>query len=239
MERKPLLEVRNLTVYYGHLRALNNVSFTVGEGELVCMIGPNGAGKSTALKTVAGLIRPKSGEILYHGTSILGFHPERLVRLGISIVPEGRRVFPTMTVLENLEMGAYARHDGHHVHKEIEEVLELFPALKDRRWQRAGTLSTGEQQMLAFGRALMSRPKLLLADEPSDGLSPYYIGIISEKLKEINQRGTGILLVEQNARMALEICDRGYVFTIGEITVEGGGKELLENPEIKRVFLAV
>lgn len=238
MERRPLLEVRSLSVCYGSLRALNNISFTVGEGELVCMIGPNGAGKSTTLNTVAGLIRPRGGEILYHGRSILGFHPETLVRLGISIVPEGRRVFPTMTVLENLEMGAYARHDGHHVRKDIEEVLGLFPSLKDRRRQKAGTLSTGEQQILAFGRALMAGPKLLLADEPSSGLSPYYIDIISEKLKEINKKGTGILLVEQNARMALEICDKGYVFTIGEIIMEGSGRELLGNPDIKRVFLA-
>lgn len=237
MEKRPLLEVRNLTVYYGTVRALNNVSFAVGEGELVCMIGPNGAGKSTALKAVAGLARPKSGEILYDRNSISGLHPEGLVRLGMSIVPEGRRVFPSMTVLENLEMGAYARHDGNRVRQDIEEILELFPSLKDRRRQKAGTLSTGEQQMLAFGRALMSKPKLLLADEPSDGLSPYYIDVISEKLKEINGKGTGILLVEQNARMALEICHRGYVFKIGEIMMEGEGKELLSNPEIRKVFL--
>ncbi|MDI6760303.1 MAG: ABC transporter ATP-binding protein [Candidatus Brocadiaceae bacterium] len=237
MEKRPLLEVRNLTVYYGTVRALNNVSFAVGEGELVCMIGPNGAGKSTALKAVAGLVRPKSGEILYDRNSISGLHPEGLVRLGMSIVPEGRRVFPSMTVLENLEMGAYARHDVHRVCQDIEEILELFPSLKDRRRQKAGTLSTGEQQMLAFGRALMSKPKLLLADEPSDGLSPYYIDVISEKLKEINGKGTGILLVEQNARMALEICHRGYVFKIGEIMMEGEGKELLSNPEIRKVFL--
>lgn len=236
MERKPLLEIRNLTVYYGPLKALNDISFTVGEGELVCMIGPNGAGKSTALKAVAGLVKPTSGEILYRGANILGFHPETLVRLGMAIVPEGRRVFSGMSVLENLEMGAYARHDGQHVKRDMEEVLELFPSLKDRRRQKAGTLSTGEQQMLAFGRALMSKPKLLLADEPSVGLSPYYINIVSEKLKEINRKGTGILLVEQNARMALEVSHRGYIFKIGEIMMEGSGKELLENAEIRRVF---
>lgn len=236
MEKGLLLEVRNLSVYYGPLRALNDISFTIGKGELVCMIGPNGAGKSTALKAVAGLIRPRSGEILYRGDNISGFHPETLVRLGMVIVPEGRRVFPSMTVLENLEMGAYSRHDGLHVKGDIEEVLELFSSLKDRRRQRAGTLSTGEQQMLAFGRALMSKPKLLLADEPSVGLSPYYINIVSEKLKEINKKGTGILLVEQNARMALEVSHRGYIFKIGEIMMEGSGKELLENAEVKRVF---
>ncbi|MDO8136814.1 MAG: ABC transporter ATP-binding protein [Candidatus Brocadiales bacterium] len=236
MEKRLLLEVRNLSVYYGPLRALNDISFHVGEGELVCMIGPNGAGKSTALKAVAGLVRPRSGEILYRGDNIKGLHPETLVRLGMAIVPEGRRVFHTMTVLENLEMGAYSRRDGHSK-REIEEVLELFPSLKDRRRQKAGTLSTGEQQMLAFGRALMSKPKLLLADEPSVGLSPYYINIVSEKLKEINKRGTGILLVEQNARMALEVSHRGYIFKIGEIMMEGSGKGLLENAEIRRVFL--
>lgn len=237
MERKPLLEVRNLTVYYDHLKALDGISFMVGEGEIVCMIGPNGAGKSTALKAAAGLVKPSGGEILYRGHNISGFHPETLVRDGMAVVPEGRRVFPSMSVAENLEMGAYTRHDGHNVKSDMEEVLDLFPSLKDRRRQRAGTLSTGEQQMLAFGRALMSRPKLLLADEPSVGLSPHYIGIVSERLKEINRRGTSVLLVEQNAHMALEICNRGYVFKIGEIMMEGKGAELLSNPEIRKVFL--
>lgn len=234
-----LLEAKNLTVYYGVVKALEGVSFHVTEGEIVAMIGPNGAGKSTALKAVCGLIRPRVGEVLFQGEKINDLRPDELVGRGISLVPEGRRLFPTMTVLENLEMGAYtvASGQGSVVRERMEEVFELFPTLKERRKQRAGILSTGEQQMLALGRALMLKPKLLLADEPSLGLSPNFVDMIFEKLKDISKNGTSILLVEQNALMALEIAQRAYVFKIGTIALEDSGKNLLENEEVKRAFL--
>lgn len=234
-----LLEARNLTVYYGAVKALEGVSFHVAEGEIVAMIGPNGAGKSTALEAVCGLVRSKSGEVLFQGEKINDLRPDELVMKGLSLVPEGRRLFPTMTVLENLEMGAYtvAGGQGSVVRERVEEVFELFPTLKERRKQRAGTLSTGEQQMLALGRALMLKPKLLLADEPSLGLSPNFVDLIFEKLIEINKNGTSILLVEQNARMALEIAHRAYVFKIGAIALEDIGENLLENEEVKKAFL--
>lgn len=231
-----LLEVKDLTVYYGAVKALEGVSFKVDEGEIVAMIGPNGAGKSTALKAVCGLVEPTVGEILFEGEKINGLRPDQLVQKCLSLVPEGRRLFPTMTVLENLEMGAFTR-DGNRIPESLEKVFALFPHLKDRRYQRAGTLSSGEQQMLALGRALMLKPKLLLADEPSLGLSPNYMDLIFEKLAEINKSGTSILLVEQNAQMALEIAHRGYVFKIGEIVLEDSGKSLLVNQEVKRAFL--
>ena len=223
-----LLEVNKLTVYYGTVRALKNFSFKVNEREIVAMIGPNGAGKSTALKAVSGLLEAtgghiEKGNILFEGNSIRHHRTDELVMKGISLVPEGRRVFPTMSVLENLEMGAFTVPSGQGlvVRERIEEVFELFPALKNRRKQRAGTLSSGEQQMLAMGRALMLKPKLLLADEPSLGLSPNFVDLIFDKLIEINNKGTSILLVEQNAQMALEVCHRGYVFEIGSIALEG------------------
>ena len=238
-----LLEARNLTVCYGMVRALEAVSFKVDEGEIVAMIGPNGAGKSTALKAVSGVLEAtdghiERGEILFERKSIEGLRTDQLVRKGLSLVPEGRRVFPTMTVLENLEMGAYTRKDKAAIREDIENILELFPQLKGRRKQRAGTLSSGEQQMLAIGRALMLKPKLLLADEPSLGLSPNFVDTIFEKLVEINRNGTSILLVEQNASMALEIAHRGYVFSIGEIVLEDSGKNLLESEEVRAAFLA-
>ena len=241
-----LLEVKNLTVYYGTVRALEGVSFKVKEREIVAMIGPNGAGKSTALKAVSGLLeetggRIESGEILFEGKNIKGLRTDELVVEGVSLVPEGRRVFPTMTVFENLEMGAFtvASGQGPVIRERIEKVFELFPLLKDRVKQRAGTLSSGEQQMLAIGRALMLKPKLLLADEPSLGLSPNFVDLIFDKLIEINNNGTGILLVEQNALMALEVCHRGYVFEIGSIALEGKKEILVENEKIKEVFLGV
>ena len=232
-----LLEAKNLTVHYGTVQALDQVSFGLDEDEIVAMIGPNGAGKSTALNTVCGLVRPTSGEIRFQGKIINGLRPEALVKKGMCLVPEGRRVFYTMTVLENLEMGAFTRKNKKKIRESLTKVFELFPLLKDRRRQRAGTLSSGEQQMLAMGRALMLEPKLLLLDEPSLGLSPNYVEAVFEKIKEINRNGTAVLLVEQNARMALEVADRAYVFQIGEIAMEGEGKDLLENAKVKKSFL--
>ncbi len=239
-----LLEVKNLTARYGAVVALKNVSFEVGEGEIVAMIGPNGAGKSTALKAVSGVLTATdgsidSGEILFEGNKIKGLRTDELVGRGISLVPEGRRVFPTMTVLENLQMGAYKRNDKAAIRKDIDMVLALFTELEKRVRQRAGTLSTGEQQMLAMGRALMLRPKLLLADEPSLGLSPNYVELIFDKLIEVHKNGTSILLVEQNASEALEIAHRAYVFSIGEIVLKDTGKNLLRNEEVKKAFLGM
>ncbi len=239
---KLLLEAKNLTVRYGAVKALESVSFNVDKGEIVAMIGPNGAGKSTALKAVSGLLDAmgghiEKGEILFKGKNIKGLRTDELVEKGISLVPEGRRVFPTMTVLENLEMGAFTRKDEMVIKEDIEKVLVLFPQLKERRKQNAGTLSSGEQQMLALGRALMLKPKLLMADEPSLGLSPNFVDIIFDKLVEINKNGTSILLVEQNAEMALEICHRGYVFEVGTIALEGKKENLIKNEMVKKVYL--
>ena len=232
-----LLEVINLTVYYDTVLALDDISLNINEGEIVAIIGPNGAGKSTALKAICGLVKPKSGEILFRGKNINGNQPYQLVEKGLCLVPEGRRVFTSMTVLENLEMGAYLRNDKKTVQGDIDRVFTLFPVLKERQKQRAGTLSTGEQQMLAIGRALMLKPKLLLLDEPSLGLSPNYVDIVFEKIKEINKDGTTILLVEQNARTALEYANRGYVFSIAEIALEDTGENLLDNDEVRKSFL--
>jgi len=203
----------------------------------VALIGPNGAGKSTALKTICGIVKPTSGEILFAGESIKGIPAYDLVSRGISLAPEERHVFTTMTVAENLEMGAYTLKSGHEIKERMERVFELFPVLKERCHQRAGTLSSGEQQMLTMSRALMLEPKLLLLDELSFALSPNYVDLVFEKIKEINRNGTTVLLVEQNARMALEYADRGYVFQIGEIFLEDEAKNLLENDEVKRSFL--
>ena len=235
-----LLEVKNLTVFYGTVEALNRVSLHVSEGEIVAMIGPNGAGKTTALKAICGLIKleaPSSGEIIFNGENIENLRTDILVKKGMSLVPEGRRVFPSMTVLENLEMGGYIRSDKKAIRESIERVFELFPAIKHRRKQRAGTLSSGEQQMLAMGRALMLKPKLLLLDEPSLGLSPNYVETVFNRIKEINKSGTSILLVEQNARIALEYSHRGYVFEIGKILLEGDSENLLKNEQIRKSFL--
>lgn len=237
-----LLEAKKLTVYYGSVKALNSVSFTVKQGEIVAMIGPNGAGKSTALKAVTGVLEAtggniQSGEIFFEGKSIKDLRTDQLVKLGITLVPEGRRIFPTMTVFENLEMGAYTRKDKISIRKDIDNVLSLFPQLKTMLKRKAGTLSTGEQQMLVLGRVLMLKPKLLLADEPSLGLSPNFVDIIFEKLVQINKNGTSILLVEQNARMALEICHRGYLFELGTIALEGERKELLGHEIMQKIFL--
>lgn len=239
-----LLEVKNLTARYGHVVALKNISFNVNEGEIVAMIGPNGAGKSTALKAVSGILEATdgsidSGEILFEEKSIKGLRTDELVAKKISLVPEGRRVFPTMTVLENLEMGAYKRSDKVSISQDTDMVLTLFPRLKERLKQKAGTLSTGEQQMLAMGRALMLKPKLLLADEPSLGLSPNFVEMIFDKLVEINKNGTSILLVEQNAYKALEIVHRAYVFSVGEIVLTDKSENLLHNEEVRKTFLGL
>ena len=240
--QKILLQVQNLTVYYGAVLALNNISLCVHEREMVAMIGPNGAGKSTALKSICGLLKEtggeiKKGDVIFREESIKNIPPYDLVKKGISLIPEGRRVFPTMTVLENLEMGAYLINDNRQKEETLEEIFGLFPILKNRRSQKAGTLSGGEQQMLSLGRALMLKPELLLIDEPSLGLSPNYVEIIFEKIKDINQNGVSILLVEQNARIALEYVDRAFVFKIGEIFKEGEGKRLLSDETIMKSFL--
>lgn len=225
-----ILEVKNLSVYYGTVRALENVSFFVNAGEIAAMVGPNGAGKSTALKAICGLVSVNNGEIRFQDKNIGGLTPDILVRKGLCFVPEGRRIFTTMTILENLEMGGFTVTSGQNsiIKDRIEKVFELFPILKERKNQKAGTLSSGEQQMLAIGRALMLKPSLLLLDEPSLGLSPNYVEIVFEKLKEMNRNGTSILLVEQNIQKALEICHRGYVFELGSIALEGERESLAE-----------
>lgn len=232
-----LLQVKDLTVHYGAVLALDRVSLEVKEGEIVALIGPNGAGKSTALKAICGIVKPTSGEILFEGQSIKGIPPYDLVKRGVSLAPEERHVFTSMSVAENLEMGAYTLKSKHEIRERMEKVFELFPVLRKRCHQRAGTLSSGEQQMLIMGRALMLKPKLLLLDEPSFALSPNYVNIVFEKIKEINQNGTTVLLVEQNARMALEYADRGYVFRIGEIFLGDKAANLLVNEEVKKSFL--
>lgn len=237
-----LLKANNLSVNYGAVRALEDVSFHVESGEIVAMIGPNGAGKSTALKAVSGLLDEFGGRIIdgsieFTDTPIAGLRTDQLVRNGIALVPEGRRVFPTMTVFENLEMGLFSRDVKKNAKEELEVIFDLFPRLKERAKQKAGTLSTGEQQMLALGRSIMLKPKLLLADEPSLGLSPNFVDIIFEKLQEINRMGTTILLVEQNARMALDVAHRAYVFSVGKIELEGNTEDLIENEKVKQTFL--
>ncbi len=243
-KNKIILEGENLTVSYGPVEAIKAVSFYVGQNEIVAMVGPNGAGKSTTLKAITGLLdqtggRLTDGEILLNGESIKNLRTDELVQKGVAFVPEGRRIFYTMTVLENLELGAYITKDDNRViiSERIKELLELFPALKDKQRQKAGTLSTGEQQLLAIARALIIKPKLLLLDEPSLGLSPNYIEIVFDSLVEINKGGVSILLVEQNAYLALEICSRGYVFELGSISIQGKKEKLLENQIIKNIYL--
>jgi branched-chain amino acid transport system ATP-binding protein len=237
-----LLEARNLSVDYGQAKALEDASFSVGEGEIVAMLGPNGAGKSTALKAVSGVLaaaggKITAGEVLYAGQSILGFRPDQLVAKGVSLVPEGRRVFTSMSVRENLEMGAFLLHDSKKTEARIDCALAMFAPLRQRLAQKAGTLSGGEQQMLSLGRALMLEPALLLVDEPSLGLSPNFVETVLEKLQEINRAGTSILLVEQNARMALDICNRAYVFETGKIVLAGTRDDLLKDSRVQDVYL--
>lgn len=232
-----LLELNDLHVSYGAIRALKGISCQVAEGEIVALIGANGAGKTTTLRTISGLIRPQSGAIAYKGQSITKMPPHQIVSLGLCQVPEGRRVFTRMTVLENLEMGAYIRKDKNGVKEDIKKVFERFPRLEERKNQLSGTLSGGEQQMLAMGRALMSRPQVLLMDEPSMGLAPMLVQEIFAIIKEINQTGTTILLVEQNAHMALSISHRAYVLETGEIVLAGPAKDLANNPEVQKAYL--
>ena len=232
-----MLEVKNLSVHYGMIQAVRNVDFTVNEGEIVSLIGANGAGKSTILKTLSGLIHPSEGEIVYLGENIASTSAKKIVEKGLVQVPEGRHVFPGLTVKENLELGAFLRKDKEEIQKDMEAVFERFPILKERKDQDAQTLSGGEQQMLAMGRALMSRPKLLLLDEPSMGLAPIFIREIFKIIQEIQMTGTTVLLIEQNAKMALSISNRAYVLETGSVVLSGTGQELLESDEIQKAYL--
>lgn len=232
-----MLEVKNLSVHYGMIQAVRNVDFKVNEGEILSLIGANGAGKSTILKTLSGLIHPSEGEILYLGENIASTSAKKIVEKGLVQVPEGRHVFPGLTVKENLELGAFLRKDKEEIQKDMEAVFERFPILKERKDQDAQTLSGGEQQMLAMGRALMSRPKLLLLDEPSMGLAPIFIREIFKIIQEIQKTGTTVLLIEQNAKMALSISNRAYVLETGSVVLSGTGQELLESDEIQKAYL--
>jgi branched-chain amino acid transport system ATP-binding protein len=232
-----MLEINNLEVHFGVIRALKGISLKVEDGEIVTLIGANGAGKSTTLRTISGLKKPTSGTIVLDGNDITNTTAQQRVEMGISQVPEGRRVFSSMTVLENLELGAYMRKDKNEVAKDLKRVYESFPILSDRRKQAAGTLSGGEQQMLAIGRALMSRPRILMLDEPSMGLAPILVQEIFNIIKEINQSGTTILLIEQNASMALKIADRAYVMETGSIVLSGKGTDLMQSNDIKKAYL--
>ena len=232
-----MLKIDNINVYYGAIHALKGISVDVKEGEIVTLIGANGAGKSTILRTISGLLKPKTGQIEFEGKSIAGMPAQDIVKLSISQVPEGRRVFSNMTVLENLELGAYIRNDSKGIKEDMDKVFDRFPKLKERRTQLAGTMSGGEQQMLAMGRALMSRPRLLLLDEPSMGLAPLLVREIFSIIKEINASGTTVLLVEQNAHMALSIAHRAYVLETGRITLAGDAKELAASEEVRKAYL--
>ena len=230
-----LLEIKDLCVSYGGIEALKGISFHVEEGQIVTLIGANGAGKSTTLRAISGLAPVKSGTILYDGQAINGLNPQRIVSMGVGMVPEGRRVFPNLTVLENLKIGAYLRRDD--LKHDIEYVYSLFPRLRERSWQMAGTLSGGEQQMLAVGRALMMKPRILMMDEPSLGLAPLVIRDIFEIIKTLHAQGMTILLVEQNANAALKVADYAFVLQTGMMGVQGTGAELLNNPEVKAAYL--
>ena len=230
-----ILEIRDLGVSYGGIQAVRGISFEVSEGEVVTLIGANGAGKSSTLRSIVGLVKPSAGQISFAGQELRGLNTENIVKQGITLVPEGRRVFVNLTVYENLKMGAYMRKDR--LDDDLNWVYELFPRLKERSWQSAGTLSGGEQQMLAIGRALMSRPKLIMMDEPSLGLAPIVVQGVFDIIKEINRQGVTILLVEQNANMALKAADRAYVMETGRITMSGTGRELSENEEIRAAYL--
>ena len=230
-----ILTINNLQVSYGGINAVKGISMSVQEGKIVTLIGANGAGKSTILKAISGIVKPKSAEITWKGENIVGKSPDKIVKSGIVLVPEGRRVFPNLTVKENLKIGAYLRKDD--LSKDFEHVYELFPRLKEREWQLAGTLSGGEQQMLAVGRALMSKPELIMMDEPSLGLAPLIVQSIFDIIRTINESGITVLLIEQNANMALQVADKAYVIETGRITLEGTGAELLENESVKEAYL--
>ena len=230
-----ILEIKNLSVSYGGIEAIKNISLDVEAGSIVTLIGSNGAGKSSTLRSIAGIVKAKSGEVLFEGENILGLSPDQIVKRGVTLVPEGRRVFPNLTVAENLHVGAYLRKDD--IKPDLEYVYELFPRLKERSWQFAGTLSGGEQQMLVMGRALMSNPKLLMLDEPSMGLAPILIEQIFQIVEDLHKAGTTVLLVEQNAQMALSIATRGYVLETGKITMTGTGQELLHDDNVRKAYL--
>lgn len=232
-----MLKVKDLNVFYGAIHALKDISIEVNEGEIVTLIGANGAGKTSTLRAISGLETPKSGEILYKGSSIKSLPPFSLVNLGVAHVPEGRRIFANLTVMENLELGAFSRKDKDGIKKDFDMVFDKFPRLKERTWQQAGTLSGGEQQMLATARALMSRPKMILMDEPSMGLAPILVREIFTIIEEINKTGTTVLLVEQNAHMALSIAHKAYVLETGKIVLSGSAEELLHNEAVRNAYL--
>ena len=232
-----MLEVKDLHVFYGVIEAIKGISFSVEAGEVIALIGANGAGKTTTLHTITGLVPAKQGEILFEGKNLLKTPAHKIVSMGMAHVPEGRRIFAELTVLANLKLGAYTRTDKREIEDTLEMVYERFPRLKERRGQIAGTLSGGEQQMLAMGRALMSHPKIILMDEPSMGLSPLYVSQIFAIIEEIRKTGTTVLLVEQNAKKALEIADRAYVLETGNIVLDGNAHELMENDRVKRAYL--
>ena len=234
---EPMLKIDNIDVYYGAIHALKGIGLEVNEGEIVTLIGANGAGKSTTLRTISGLLKPKAGSITFLGQNIAGVRTHEIVKKGISQVPEGRRVFAEMTVMENLDLGAFVRKDKAGIQQDLKHVFELFPRLEERKNQSAGTLSGGEQQMLAMGRALMSRPKLLLLDEPSMGLAPLLIKEIFNIIVDINKSGTTVLLVEQNANMALSIANRAYVLETGRITLSGKAQDLAASEDVRKAYL--
>lgn len=232
-----MLEIKSLSVHYGGIHALQGIDLSVPEGKIVTLIGANGAGKSTTLRSIVGLVKPTSGKVLLHDTVISGKATQEIVQMGLVLVPEGRRIFSNLTVEENLLLGAYARSDREGVLKDLDHVYDLFPRLKERRTQKGGTLSGGEQQMLSVGRGLMSRPKLLMMDEPSLGLAPLIVKMIFEIIKQINTEGTTVLLVEQNAKAALEVADYGYVLETGRITLQGKGRDLLMDDRVRKAYL--
>ena len=232
-----MLEVKDIQVYYGMIQAIKGISFEVNEGEVIALIGANGAGKTTTLQTITGLIAPKRGEILFEGQDITKVPAHKIVSMGMAHVPEGRRVFAQLSVLDNLKLGAFTRKDKEELEETLLRVYKRFPRLEERKNQMAGTLSGGEQQMLAMGRALMSHPKIILMDEPSMGLSPIFVNEIFDIIREVSEGGTTVLLVEQNAKKALSIADRGYVLETGNIVLEGDAKMLLDNDQVKKAYL--
>ena len=232
---EPILTINDLKVNYGGIEAVKGISFEVPEGSIITLIGSNGAGKSSTLRTIAGLVKPVSGKIIFRGDDITGLDPTSIVKKGVTLVPEGRRIFPDLSVLENLKMGADLRNDD--ISGDLQWVYELFPRLKERSWQAGGTLSGGEQQMLAVGRALMSRPKMIMMDEPSLGLAPIIVKGIFDIIREINRQGVTVLLIEQNANMALKTADFAYVLETGKITMSGPGKALLVDEDVKKAYL--
>ena len=235
MTNDTMLSIKDLQVHYGGIEAVKGISFDVSEGEIVTLIGANGAGKSSVLRSIAGLVKPSGGSITFCGDNITGRDSTVIVKRGITLVPEGRKIFPNLTVLENLKIGAYMRSDD--ISEDIQWVYDLFPRLRERSWQAVGTLSGGEQQMLAVGRALMARPKLIMMDEPSLGLAPLVVRDIFEIIRQINRQGVSILLIEQNANMALKVADSAYVMETGCITLSGAGRELLNNEAVKKAYL--